>query len=68
MYRDRKWKLITYHAKNMFELYDLESDPWEHNDLSGDPNYQAIKWDLVRRSFDATIDALPRSTPRVGPY
>jgi arylsulfatase len=68
MYRDRKWKLITYHAKNMFELFDLESDPWEHNDLSGDPNYQAIKWDLVRRSFDATIDALPRSTPRVGPY
>ncbi len=68
MYRDRRWKLISYHGKNLYELYDLENDPWEHHDLSDDRDHQDIKWDLVRRSFDATIDALPRSMPRVAPY
>ncbi|GEM_PF-2472346 len=52
MYRDRKWKFINYHSKDLFELYDLENDPWEHHDLSEDPGHQSIKWDLMRRSFD----------------
>ena len=68
MYRDRRWKLISYHGKDLFELYDLENDPWEHRDLSDDPDHQRVKWELVRRSFDATVEALPRSAPRVGPY
>jgi arylsulfatase len=68
MYRDRRWKLTTYHGKNLYELYDLEQDPWEHYDLSNDPNYQDIKWDLVQKSFDATVDALPPDMPRVAPY
>ena len=34
MYRDRRWKLVVYHRKNICELYDLHSDPWEHRDLS----------------------------------
>ena len=59
MYRDRRWKLITYHGKNLYELYDMENDPWEHHDLSEDPEYQDVKWDLVRKSFDATVRALP---------
>lgn len=68
MYRDRRWKLISYHGKGLFELYDLDSDPWEHVDLSEDAEHEHVKWDLVRRSLDATVAALPRSTPRVAPY
>ena len=34
MYRDRRWKLVVYHQKDIHELYDLENDPWEHHDLS----------------------------------
>jgi len=34
MYRDERYKLITYHGKNLVELYDLHEDPWEYNDLS----------------------------------
>ncbi|HIG16153.1 MAG TPA: DUF4976 domain-containing protein, partial [Candidatus Handelsmanbacteria bacterium] len=37
MYRDRRWKLISYHGKDLFELYDLQTDPWEHDDLSESP-------------------------------
>ena len=68
MYRDRRWKLVTYHGKDLFELYDLENDPWEHNDLSNNPECQEIKWDLVRRSFDAAIFAHPPGPPRTMPF
>ena len=39
MYRDRQWKLVNYHHKGICELYDLDKDPWEFQDLSTDPNY-----------------------------
>ena len=68
MYRDRRWKLVTYHRKNTCELYDLENDPWEHQDLSGDPAYADVLWDLTRRSHDAAIYALPQQTDRFGPF
>ena len=28
MYRDRRWKLISYHGKDLFELFDLATDPF----------------------------------------
>lgn len=68
MYRDRRWKLVVYHRKNLCELYDLEQDPWEHEDLSQDPNYADVKWDLMRRSYDATVYARPAQSDRYGPY
>lgn len=68
MYRDGRWKLIAYHGKDLFELYDLENDPWEHHDLSADPGHQAIKWDLVRKSFDAAIYAHPPMPARVASF
>lgn len=66
--RDRRWKLISYHGKDLFELYDLENDAWEHNDLSENPDYQAIKWELMRKSFDATVYAHPPMPPRVASF
>ena len=68
MYRDHHWKLVTYHHKNLCELYDLEADPWEHHDLSGHPDYQAVKWELMQKSFDATIAAHPPEPPRTLPF
>ncbi|MDP6358975.1 MAG: sulfatase-like hydrolase/transferase, partial [Planctomycetota bacterium] len=68
MYRDRKWKFINYHGKDLFELYDLENDPWEHHDLSEEPDHQSIKWDLMRRSFDAMVAAKPPAPERVMPF
>ena len=68
MYRDRRWKLVVYHRKNIFELYDLENDPWEHHDLSQVPNYAEVKWDLLQRSYDATVYARSAQVDRYGPF
>ena len=68
MYRDRKWKLVCYHGKDLCELYDLDNDPWEHRDLSEDPGHQDIKWDLMRRNMDATVYAYPQGPPRTMPF
>jgi choline-sulfatase len=29
-----RWKLIYYFANNLYELFDLEADPWEHTNLA----------------------------------
>ena len=68
MYRDRRWKLVVYHQKKLCELFDLENDPWEHKDLSQDPAYAALKWELLQRSYDATVYARPAQTDRYGPF
>ncbi|MEZ4616167.1 MAG: DUF4976 domain-containing protein [Caldilineaceae bacterium] len=68
MYRDRRWKLINYHGKDLFELYDLANDPWEHRDLSGDPAYRDLLVDLLRKSFDATVYAHPPVPARVASF
>ena len=68
MYRDRRWKLVSYHGKGLFELYDLENDPWEHDDLSRSPDHQDVLCDLLRRSFDAAVYATPPFAPREMPF
>ncbi len=68
MYRDRRWKLVVYHQKDICELYDLEADPWEHCDLSEDSAYTDVKWDLLRKCYDATVYAHPAQTDRYGPF
>lgn len=68
MYRDKKWKLVRYHGKDICELYDLENDPWEHNDLSEDPAHRDVLLDLMRKSFDATALAYAKGQPRKNHY
>ncbi|HEX4416493.1 MAG TPA: sulfatase-like hydrolase/transferase [Kofleriaceae bacterium] len=29
-----RWKLIYYFATNLYELFDLQADPWEHQNLA----------------------------------
>ncbi|MFG0334296.1 MAG: sulfatase [Maioricimonas sp. JB049] len=55
MHRDRRYKLTLYHDHNLGELYDLEEDPWEFNDLWDSPTYQEIKHRLILESFNAHV-------------
>ena len=68
MYRNRKFKLITYHNKDIVELYDIEKDPWEHKNLSTDPDHQDILLSLLKSSFSATVDARAPRPNRIASY
>jgi arylsulfatase len=68
MYRDERYKLVTYHNKDIFELYDLETDPWEHENLSGDATHARKLMELTSRSFDASVYANPPMPPRTNPF
>ena len=68
MYRDHRWKLNCFHGKDIRELYDLEEEPWEHHDLSQDPEYADQLTKLLVKSLDACVNALPPVPPRIAPY
>lgn len=55
MYRTARYKLCMYHNKELGELYDLETDPWEFEDRWDDPSFQDIKHQLIRQAFDAHV-------------
>ncbi len=42
MVRTERWKLIYYSHLPRWQLFDLETDPHELNDLSADPRQQAV--------------------------
>ncbi|MGH9629385.1 MAG: sulfatase/phosphatase domain-containing protein, partial [Bryobacteraceae bacterium] len=49
MVRDKRYKLIWYPKVDRFQLFDLENDPWELNDLSAKPEQSARVADLKRK-------------------
>ena len=69
MYRRGNFKLCIYHGLNVGELYDLENDPWEHENLWDSPEHQVVKNQLIYQSFDQhvllTTDVGSR---RIAPY
>lgn len=52
MYRTRSHKLVIYHKEGLGELFDLEKDPWEHENLWNDPAAAEIKQQLILESFN----------------
>ena len=68
MYRDRRHKLVVYHGHEIGELFDLESDPWEFENLWDDAGSAEIKSRLLKASFDASIQSgVDVGTRRVAP-
>jgi hypothetical protein len=43
MLHDGRHKLLWYAAGNRFQLFDLQDDPGELNDLSAEPGRQALR-------------------------
>jgi len=67
MYRDKRYKLVVYHGHDLGELYDLEEDPNEFENMWDEPEAQPLKLRLMQESFDASMLAMDRGPKRVGP-
>jgi len=65
MLRDERYKLVCYHGHRWGELFDLEKDPHEFNNLWDDPTHLALRADLTRRLFDAVMLSTDPGQPRI---
>jgi arylsulfatase A-like enzyme len=62
MVRTDRYKLVAYHGVREGELYDLEHDPPETHNRWQDPEYAAVKIDLLETLCERmawTVDPLP---------
>jgi uncharacterized sulfatase len=63
--REGRYKLIRFHDTGASELYDLEADVGERNDLAGTNPEQAAR---LGRSLDAWLTGVGADLPRVNPF
>jgi arylsulfatase A-like enzyme len=50
--REDQWKFVSRHPKGPFELYDMQNDPRERNNLFGQPGTDAKRTELANRLDD----------------
>ncbi|MEE3121881.1 MAG: sulfatase-like hydrolase/transferase [SAR324 cluster bacterium] len=67
MLRDERFKLVVYHGVGLGELYDLEQDPGEFNNLWDEPGSSEIKNKMILKSFDASMMAVDLGPQCIGP-
>ena len=68
MLRTRDHKIVVYHGSEDGELYDLEADPEEFDNLWRDASAQEKKMDLLRFCFDTSVFTMDPLPPRLGPF
>jgi arylsulfatase len=68
MLRTNKFKLAVYHGHEKGELFDLENDPNEFNNLWDDIKYQEVRFDLLKKCFDHTAFSIDTGPERIGRY
>ncbi|MDA0348861.1 MAG: sulfatase-like hydrolase/transferase [Verrucomicrobia bacterium] len=66
-YINERYKLSVYWKRNYGELFDLQEDPGEINNLWDDPEAVALKAELIRKLLDAELGIEPIPMPRTGP-
>jgi arylsulfatase A-like enzyme len=68
MIRTEQYKLVVYHGHDIGEIYDLQTDPNEFRNLWAEPDYQTLKFSLMKTLFDAVMLAVDEGVDRVGRF
>ena len=66
MYRTERYKLVIYHGLEIGELYDMQEDPNEFQNLWDSPQHVDVKLRLLKASFDKSMRSIDRGPRRVG--
>lgn len=64
-YIDARYKLTVYFEREYGELFDLQMDPDEVNNLWDDPESQTLKAELTRKLLFAEMGKEPLPMPRI---
>lgn len=68
MLRSANHKVVVYHGIEAGELYDLEADPDEFENLWGSPAHRDLRDRLVKRCFDRAVFTCDPWPPRVAGF
>lgn len=68
MWRDRRYKLVTYHTADFCELYDMVEDPQETRNLWEEEGFEEKKLEVLKRSFDTSVIYSRPGQKRLGRY
>jgi hypothetical protein len=68
MLRTEKEKIVVYHGDELGELYDLEEDPGEFDNLWDDPGHKERKLELLKQAFDRSVLTMDPTPPRLGAF
>ena len=68
MYRGERYKIVVYHGHEHGELYDLQEDPGEFKNLWDEPDCAGLRFELMRRNFDALAFSVDTGPPQTRPF
>ncbi|MBT3595921.1 MAG: sulfatase-like hydrolase/transferase [Verrucomicrobia bacterium] len=68
MLRSKTEKIVAYHGTDDGEIYDLEKDPNEFENLWNRPGEQDRKMRLLKWCFDTSVFTMDPMPPRLGPF
>jgi arylsulfatase A-like enzyme len=64
-YEDQRYKITVYYNQTYGEIFDLETDPQELNNLWNDPAYLSLKSELLLKYAWAELGKEPMPMPRI---
>lgn len=65
---DGRYKTVVYHGNGFGELFDLEQDPGEFENLWDDPGSQDLRHALLHKHLDAVMATSDAGIERVGKF
>ena len=68
VWRSKHEKIVVYHGIEQGEMYDLDEDPDEFNNLWDDPAKTPMKLRLLKQAFDASVFTMDPAPERLGAF